>query len=125
MVIRKDITNIIYFTNNKCNFNGTASNIYPIFPKSFLENILMNNGGKKAKIKYNLYLKNVRIFWIINGIQFLIAILSMLFIKSNILLLVISFLATLILIISSIIILKKLKLHLANAIWYYNENVML
>jgi hypothetical protein len=104
--------------------NGVKTSFYPVFPKGFLRQEIAKNGGKEANIEYKQYLKNVRNFWILNGLQLVIAILSSLVIGSNRLLLGISFLATFILIISSIIVLQRLKRRLAYAILHYNKNVM-
>jgi hypothetical protein len=103
--------------------NGVKTSFYPVFPKGFLRQEIAKNGGKEANIEYK-HLKNVRNFWILNGLQLVIAILSSLVIGSNRLLLGISFLATFILIISSIIVLQRLKRRLAYAILHYNKNVM-
>jgi hypothetical protein len=104
--------------------SGVKTTFYPAFPKGILRKEIEKNGGKEAIIEYKKYLKNVGFFWILNGLQLVIAILSNLFIGSNRLLLGISIFATLTLIITSIIFLQKAKRHLADSIWHYNKYVL-
>jgi hypothetical protein len=117
-------TDTIVLARKSYEKNGVKTSFYPVFPKGVLRQEIAKNGGKEANIEYRQYLKNVRIFWILNGLQLVIAILSSLVIGSNRLLLGISFLATFILIISSIIVLQRTKRSLAYSIQYYNKNVL-
>jgi Family of unknown function (DUF6010) len=104
--------------------NGVKTAFNPVFPKGVLRKEIAKNGGKEANIEYKQYLKTVGNFWILNGLQLVIAILSLFVIDSNSLFLVSSLLATLILIVGSLILLRKLKRRLAYAIRNYNKNVL-
>jgi hypothetical protein len=116
-------TDTIVFKQRSYEKSGVKTVFYPAFPKVVLKQEIEKNGGKEAIIEYKQYLKRVGFFWILNGLQLVIAILSNLFIGSNRLFLGISTFATLILIITSIIFLQKAKRHLADSIWHYNKYV--
>jgi hypothetical protein len=115
--------NSIVLTKKSYIKNGIETFFIPIFPKTILKQEIAKNGDKDANIEYKLYIKNVSHFWILNGLQLVIAIVSSL-LGPNRLLLFISVLTTLILIISSIFSLRKLKRHLAYSISHYNKNVL-
>jgi hypothetical protein len=117
-------TDTIVLAQKSYEKNGVKTSFYPVFPKDVLRQEIAKNGGKEANIEYKKYLKTVSNFWILNGLQLVIAILSSLVIGSNRLLLGISFLATFTLIISSIIVLQRLKRRLAYSIQLYNKNVL-
>jgi hypothetical protein len=104
--------------------NGIKTFFIPVFPNAALRKEIAKNGGKEANIEYKQYFNNVGIFWSLNGLQLVIAILSKLFIGSNYILLAISFFTTLILIIASIIFLRKVNCRLTNSIWHYNKNIL-
>jgi hypothetical protein len=117
-------TDTIILAKRSFEKNGIKSFFIPVFPKAALRKEIAKNGGKEANIEYKQYLKNVGIFWILNGLQLVMAILSKLFIGSNNIFLAISLFTTLILIIVSIIFLRKVKCRLINSIWHYNKNVL-
>jgi hypothetical protein len=117
-------TDTIVLAKKSFEKNGIKTFFIPIFPKAILKQEIAKNGGKEANMEYKQYLKTVGNYWILNGLQLVIAILSSLLIGPNRLLLCISILATLILIISSFILLRKLKHRLAYSVWLHNKNVL-
>jgi hypothetical protein len=118
-------TNTIVLVKRSFEKNGSKTFFISIFPKAILKQEIAKYGGEAAKREYKQYLKTVGNYWILNGLQLVIAILSSLLIGSNRLMVCISILATLILIIWSIILLQKLKHHLAYSVWLTNKNVLL
>jgi hypothetical protein len=117
-------TDTIVLAKRSFEKNGIKTFFIPVFPNAALRKEIAKNGNKEANIEYKQYFNNVGIFWILNGLQLVIAILSKLFIGGNNLLLGMSIFTTLILIIISIIFLRKAKCRLSNSIWYYNKNVL-